>query len=34
MGDCLHGVLVSIVSDWDRRFMAHFWKSFQRVMGT
>ena len=30
----LHGVLVSIVSDWDPRFTAHFWKSFQRVMGT
>ena len=30
----LHGVLVSIVSDWDPRFAAHFWKSFQRVMRT
>ena len=30
----LHGVPVSIVSDRDPRFMAHFWKSFQKVMGT
>ena len=30
----LHGVLVSIVSDKDPRFMAHFWKSFQKAMGT
>ena len=30
----LHGVLVSIVSDRDPRFTAHFLKSFQRVMGT
>ena len=30
----LHGVLVSIVSDRDPSFMAHFWKSFQRAMGT
>ena len=30
----LHGVLVYIVSDQDSRFMAHFWKSFQRAMGT
>ena len=30
----LHGVPVSIVSDRDPRFMAHFWKSFQKAMGT
>ena len=30
----LHEVAVSIVLDWDPRFTAHFWKSFQRVMGT
>ena len=30
----LHVVLVSIVSDWDPRFTAQFWKSFQRAMGT
>ena len=30
----LHGVSVSIVSGRDPRFTAHFWKSFQKVMGT
>ena len=30
----LHGVSVSIVSDRDPRFIAHFWKSFQKAMGT
>ena len=30
----LHGVPLSIVSNWDPKSMAHFWKSFQRVMGT
>ena len=30
----LHGVLVSIMSDRDPRFMAHFWKSFLKAMGT
>ena len=30
----LHGVPVSIVSYRDPRFTAHFWKSFQRAMGT
>ena len=30
----LHGVSVSILSDQDLRFTAHFWKSFQRSMGT
>ena len=30
----LHGVSVSIVSDWDPRFTTNFWESFQRVMRT
>ena len=30
----LHGVPVSIVPDRDLRFTAHFWKSFQKAMGT
>ena len=30
----LHGVLVSIVSDMDPRFMTHFWKSFKKATGT
>ena len=30
----LHGVLVSIVSNRNPRFTAHFWGSFQRAMGT
>ena len=30
----LHGVPVSIMSDRDPRFTAHFWKSFQKAMGT
>ena len=30
----LNGVSFSIVSDRDPRFIAHFWKSFQRAMGT
>ena len=30
----LHGVPVSIVSDRDPRFTAHFWKSSQKAMGT
>ena len=30
----LHEVLVSIVSDRDPRFITHFWKSFQKAMGT
>ena len=29
----MHGVLMSIVSDRDPRFMVHFWKSFQKVLG-
>ena len=30
----LHGVPVSIVSNKDPRFKTHFWKSFQKAMGT
>ena len=30
----LHGVPVSIVSDRDPRITTHFWKSFQKDMGT
>ena len=30
----LHEVPVSIVSDRDLRFTVHFWKSFQKPMGT
>ena len=30
----LHGKPVSIVSDRDPRFTTHFWKSFQKAMGT
>ena len=30
----LHGVPVSIVLDKDPRFTEHFWKSFQKAMGT
>ena len=30
----LHGLPVSLVSDRDQRFMEHFWKSFQKAMGT
>ena len=30
----LHGVPVTIMSDRDPRFTAHFWKSFQKAMGT
>ena len=30
----LHGVPVSIISDRDPRFTAHFWKSFQKAMET
>ncbi|GKC50582.1 putative reverse transcriptase domain-containing protein [Tanacetum coccineum] len=29
-----HGVLVSIISDRDRRFTLHFWKSLNKALGT
>ena len=30
----LNGVPVSIISNMDPRFTTHFWKSFQKAMGT
>ena len=30
----LDGIPVSIVSDRDHRFTTHFWKSFQKAIGT
>jgi len=30
----LHGVPVSIISDRGAQFTAHFWRSFQRGLGT
>ena len=30
----LHGVPVSIISDRDPGYTTHFWKSFQKAMGT
>ena len=30
----LHGVPVSIILNWDPKFMAHFLESFQRAIGT
>ena len=30
----LHGVPVPIISDRDPKFIVHFWKSFQKAMGT
>ena len=30
----LHGVPMSIVPNRDPRFTTHFWKSFQKAMGT
>ena len=29
----IHGESVSVVSDQDSRFMAHYWRNFQRAMG-
>ena len=30
----LHGVPVSIVSDWDTKFTSTFWRAFQKALGT
>ena len=30
----LHGIPISIVSDWDTRFVSQFWKSLHRAMRT
>nr|GEZ24286.1 reverse transcriptase domain-containing protein [Tanacetum cinerariifolium] len=29
-----HGVLVSIISDWDGRFTSRFWQKLQKALGT
>jgi len=30
----LHGVLISIMSNRDTRFLSHFWRSLQESLGT
>lgn len=30
----MHGVSVSIISDWDPRFTSQFWKKLHEVLGT
>ena len=30
----LHGILVTIISDRDTRFISRFWERFKRALGT
>ena len=30
----LHGISMSIMSDWDPRFTSRFWPKFQKALGT
>ena len=30
----LHGILVTIVSDWDSKFISQFWRNLHKALGT